>query len=97
MILYLLETAYNTLEVPLKHLNFQSESGLITYCLVTCSASSKILYITALVNASKKMGKLGFKDIVIQRSSDKKLGQLKYLSAIKSEKTFHHMLLTAML
>lgn len=46
-------------------------AGLITYSLVTCSAYYKTLYITALVNASEKMGKLGFKDIVIQRSSDK--------------------------
>lgn len=47
-------------------------AGLITYSLVTCSASTKTINITALVNASERMGKLGFKNIVIQRSSDKK-------------------------
>lgn len=46
-------------------------AGLITDYLLYCSASSKTLYISAKTAASERMGKLGFKDIVVQSSSDK--------------------------
>ncbi|MDE5583816.1 MAG: hypothetical protein K2J08_08935 [Ruminococcus sp.] len=46
--------------------------GLIESYFVYCSGGSKTLYLTACTKSSKTMGKIGFKNITVQRSSDNK-------------------------
>lgn len=46
-------------------------AGLITYYSLSCSGSLKAIYINSRTSASEKMEDIGFKDIVVQRSSDK--------------------------
>lgn len=45
--------------------------GLIYSHSIDCSAGNKTIYINADVNGSTRMSKIGFKDIKIERSSDK--------------------------
>ncbi len=45
--------------------------GLIFKYYLSCSGGSKTVYITALVSGNETMSKIGFKNIKIQRSSDK--------------------------
>lgn len=46
-------------------------AGLIIDYFISCKTSSRTIYITAQVYASDEMKELGFKNIVVQRSSDK--------------------------
>lgn len=46
--------------------------GLIESYFVYCSGGSKTLYLTARTKGSETMGKIGFKNITVQRSSDNK-------------------------
>lgn len=46
--------------------------GLIESYFVYCSGGSKTLYLTARTKGSEMMGKIGFKSITVQRSSDNK-------------------------
>lgn len=46
-------------------------AGLITSYSLACSNASRTLYITAKTKASEVMAKVGFTNIVVQRSSDK--------------------------
>lgn len=46
-------------------------AGLITKYSLSCEGGSKTVYINASVYGSEIMGKIGFKNIKIQRSSDK--------------------------
>ena len=46
--------------------------GLIENYFVYCSGGSKTLYFTACTRGSETMGKIGFKNITVQRSSDNK-------------------------
>ncbi|MCM1315948.1 MAG: hypothetical protein K2K89_01885 [Ruminococcus sp.] len=46
--------------------------GLIESYFVYCSGGSKTLYLTAYTEGSEIMGKIGFKNIAVQRSSDNK-------------------------
>ena len=46
--------------------------GLIESCFVYCSRGTKTLYLTAYTEGSEIMGKIGFKNIAVQRSSDNK-------------------------
>ena len=45
--------------------------GLITTGTLSCSSGNKTVYITAATRGSEVMSKIGFKNIEIQRSSDK--------------------------
>ncbi|MDE7137017.1 MAG: hypothetical protein K2O29_00955 [Ruminococcus sp.] len=46
--------------------------GLIESYFVYCSGGSKTLYLTARTKGTEIMGKIGFKNITVQRSSDNK-------------------------